>query len=163
MAPLARDDGIDGDGRVSLIDGVGATVEGYKTPPHTRNGREAVGGHGHVSRADGRPGRALAGGRRPGRDLRLQGLDLGFHQRLDDAGRLEGRQRRVDRRTGRDRNIRNEAGAGRALVGLGHGADDDVLAADAGRRVGGAGHAEVGQHVRGARRGDGVAGRLAGL
>ena len=116
-----------------------------------------------MPRADGRARGALAGGRRPGRDLRLQGLDPGLDEGLDDGRGLEGRQRRVDRRTGRDGNIRNEAGAGRALVGFRDGADDDVLAGDAGRRVGGAGHAEVGQHVRGARRGDGVAGRLAGL
>ena len=106
-----------------------------------------------MSRADGRAGGALAGGRRPGRDLRLQGLDPGLDEGLDDGRGLEWCDCRVDRRTGRHRDVRDEAGAGRALVGFRDGADDDVLAADAGRRVRGAGHAEVGQHVRGAGRG----------
>ena len=95
MASLSRVDGVDGDGRVSLIDSVGATVEGYKTPPRARNGREAVDGQGHVSRAHGRAGGALAGGRRPGRDLRLQGLDPGLDEGLDDGRGLEGSYCRV--------------------------------------------------------------------
>ena len=93
----------------------------------------------------------------------MQGLDPGLDEGLDDGRGLEWCDCRVDRRTGRHRDVSYQTGAGRALVGLGHGADDDVLAADAGRRVGGAGHAEVREHVRGAYRRDGVAGRLAGL